>query len=252
MNNPTRVQLGPVALDSLTMPEALERLHAFTSDGRTHYVCFCEASILSNVERDPELAAALARADLCVADGIAAIWLGRIHRHAFPERIQGPRFMLEACRESVARGYSHYFYGGTPDTLAALTANLSGQFPGLKIAGTRSPPFRDLTPGEEAAERAVIEAAKPDLVWVALGSPRQEKWAARQAAVINAPVLLAVGAAFDFHAGSRPWAPRWVRATGMEWLFRMATGGRRTLRRNARCVPVVAGLLIREFCRKRR
>lgn len=243
-----RVVIGSLSADALTMREALDRLEGFTKDGRSHYVCFCEGSLLSHVRTDSELVTALNHADLILPDGIAAMLLGRIHGQWFPERIQGPRFMLEACRESVARGTRHFLYGGTPDTLARLADNLKKKFPGLNIVGTHSPPFRELTGQEWAEIRETIGKTRPDLMWVALGSPRQEKWVAAQAGKIKVPVLLAVGAAFDFHAGTRPWAPAWIRALGLEWIFRMATGGGKTFRRNLfRVFPCVAWLLLTEF-----
>jgi len=247
-----RACLGKFHVDGLTMKEALSRLDSYVKDGRTHSVFFCEGSILSNIARDAAFVSALESADMVLPDGVGTMLLGRIHGYRFPERIQGPRFMLEVFRESQSNGYRHFFYGSTPEVLKQLAENLQKKFSGCRIAGSYSPPFRDLT-GEEAAQVAgIIEKSGADILWVALGSPRQEKWVAMQAGKIKVPVLLAVGAAFDFHAGHRPWAPEWIRAVGMEWVFRMLTGGGRTFARNLfRVLPGVSWLLMRAFFKAR-
>jgi exopolysaccharide biosynthesis WecB/TagA/CpsF family protein len=246
--NVTRVSMGNIRVDGLTMRQALDRLGTFVKNGRSHYICFCEGSILSNISNDSSLVTALDRADMVLPDGIAVMMLGRIYGRKFPERIQGPRFMLEVCRESQANGYRHFFYGGEPAVTERLVNNLQKQFPGIRIAGSYSPPFRELTDEEWSEAKELIERSKPDLVWVALGSPRQEKWVAQQVGKIKAPVLLAVGAAFDFHSGNRPWAPAWIQVGGLEWIFRMFTGGRRTFARNFFSVlPKVSWLLLTEL-----
>jgi len=240
-----KVHVCGLNIDRLTMREALDRLDTFVAGGQSHYVCFCEGNLLSSVDRDPSLIAVLNGAGMLLPDGIAVSMLSRIARQPVPERIAGPWFLPAACEHGLARGYRHFFYGGEPGVAERLAANLKTRFPGLQVAGTRSPPFRDLTPEDMKEERQIIEAAKPHLLWVALGSPRQERWVAEQCNALHVPVLLAVGAAFDFHSGNRPWAPAWIRAIGMEWLFRMICGGRRTMKRNLRAVPVAAKMVFR-------
>jgi len=241
----SKVSVCGLNIDRLTMHEALEQLDALVAANQSSYICFCEGSLLASVDRDPSLADVLNNAGMLLPDGIAVSMLTRIARHPVPQRIPGPQFLPAACEFGLAKGYRHFFYGGEPGVAELLASHLATLFPGLQVVGTRSPPFRLLTHDEEKEERKVIEAARPHLLWVALGSPKQERWVSEHAQALNVPVLLAVGAAFDFHSGNRPWAPRWVRAIGMEWLFRMISGGPRTMRRNLRVVPVAAKMVIR-------
>jgi len=234
-----------VRITGATRAEALARLEAAVRDGGRHYFCFCEASLLSNVLMRSDVAEAVNRASAVFADGIALVMLARLRGHRLPQRISGPSFLLWACEYGVRRGWRHFFYGGAPGVAERLADNLQRRFPGLQVAGTFCPPFRDLTPEEEAEVAQRVRGA--DLMWIALGSPRQELWAAQHGGKLDVPVLLPVGAAFDFHSGARPWAPAWVRRIGMEWLFRAFTGGGRTFRRNVRCVSIVGMHLLKEI-----
>jgi N-acetylglucosaminyldiphosphoundecaprenol N-acetyl-beta-D-mannosaminyltransferase len=158
----------------------------------------------------------------------------------------GPRTMLDLCRHGVAKGYRHFLYGGEVGIAERLAERLRETIPGLKIVGTCTPPFRPLTVEEERAIAAQIEQSQADVLWVALGAPKQELWVASHAGKINVPLMLAVGAAFDFHSGNRKWAPAWIRKIGMEWLFRTITGGKRVFLRNARNVPVFTWVILKQ------
>jgi N-acetylglucosaminyldiphosphoundecaprenol N-acetyl-beta-D-mannosaminyltransferase len=240
-----RVNLGPVKVALATWREALAFTEAMVRDGGHHYFCFCEASLLSSLIRDPGLAEMLRSADAVFPDGVALVKLARIRGAALAGRVPGPSFLLAACEYGVERGWRHFFYGGAPGVADRLAAQLEADYPGLVVAGTLCPPFRPLTTEEELATKGAIEAAQPDLVWVSLGSPKQERWCAEHVGKIDVPLLLPVGAAFDFHSGRRPWAPAWVRKLGMEWVFRTFTGGRRTFFRNLRCVTTVGAYICR-------
>lgn len=243
--NRRRVDLGVVQVDCVRLPEALAWLAAAVERHGGAFACFCEASLLSNVMREAAVARAVCAADAVFADGVALVLLARLQGHRLPERIPGPTFILAACEYGVARGWKHFFYGGAPGVADRLAHRLADRFPGLRVVGTFSPPFRDLTPREEAEVKARIEGSGADILWVCLGSPRQELWVAERVGRIRVPVMLPVGAAFDFHAGYRLWAPACVRRLGMEWAFRAVTGGPQTFRRNLRCVTRVGGLLVR-------
>jgi len=238
-----RIDLGPVGITASDMPGALQRVETFIDDGGHHTVCFCEANLLSHITSNPALAQVLEEADAVFADGVALTLLARLRGQQLPGRVAGPWFFLAAMEYGVTRGWRHYFYGGAEGVAETLAERMRQQYPGVQIAGTHSPPFRELSAGEEASDREMIESAKPHLLWVGLGGPKQEFWIQAHRGVIDVPVMLAVGAAFDFHSGNRAWAPKWVRALGFEWAFRMLTGGRRTLIRNLRCVTRVAWLL---------
>jgi len=208
------------------------------------YVCFCEGNLLALASRDRELQGILRRADLLCPDGIAAVALARRWGAPVRERVSGPAFLLAACAHGLERRWRHYFYGGAPGVAERLSVRLAAMFPGLEVAGMHAPPFRALTPSDDAEDRLRIEATRPDLLWVGLGGPKQERWMARQRGSLRVPVMLGVGAAFDFHSGERPWAPRFVRRAGLEWAWRMATGGPRVLARNVGCVADAARLLL--------
>jgi N-acetylglucosaminyldiphosphoundecaprenol N-acetyl-beta-D-mannosaminyltransferase len=207
-------------------------------------MCFCEANLLSSARRSEQVQEALTGAKLVLPDGIAVLYLARLNGIAAPERIPGPNFMLAACEYGLERGWRHFFYGGAQGVPERMAETLACRYPGLKVAGTWSPPFRELTEEEEEQTKAMIESAGTDLLWIGLGSPKQELWMARRSGRIDVPIMLGVGAAFDFHSGNLPWAPPLVRKLGMEWAYRMLTGGRQTLLRNVRCVSHVALLLV--------
>lgn len=176
-------------------------------------------------------------------DGMPLVWLAR-RRGLAAERVCGPDFMPALIAAGVSVGRSHFFLGGAPGTPEALAAHLTARHPGLRVAGILSPPFRALTPDEDAGIVAMINAAAPDYVWVGLGAPKQDLWTAKHRPLLDAPAILAVGAAFDFHAGRRRRAPRWMQRSGTEWLYRLATEPRRLAGRytrvNARFLKLLA------------
>ena len=179
------------------------------------------------------------------------VWLGR--REGIPvERVCGPEFLPAVVGGGVPLGRSHYFYGGAPGVPEALAESLAARYPGMHVAGLTSPPFRILSDAEEAATVAEINAARPDYVWVGLRAPKQDLWVAAHRGELDAPVLLAVGAAFDFHAGRRRRAPRWMQRTGTEWIFRLLSEPRRLAGRYTRTNLAFIRLVIVERLRRRR
>ncbi|MHB9005150.1 MAG: WecB/TagA/CpsF family glycosyltransferase, partial [Coriobacteriia bacterium] len=182
-------------------------------------------------QRDPALRQILNRAVLVTPDGMPLVWLLRLHGHKNAARVYGPDLLLAACEFGLAHGWRHYFYGGAPDVPELLAQKLSARFPGLLIAGLESPPFHALTPAEDAAALQRINAARPDIVWVGLGAPKQEYWMAQHLGSVQAPLMIGVGAAFDFHAGLKKQAPLWMQRSGLEWLFRLFQEPRRLWRR---------------------
>ena len=181
------------------------------------------------------------------------VWLSRLRGFRHVERVYGPDLMLALCERSVHTGYRHFFYGGDRDVPDRLAGNLQRRFQGLRVAGGHSPPFRALTDEEDEAIVKLIDAARPDIVWVGLSTPKQEHWMAKHVDRLRASVLIGVGAAFDFHAGLKKQAPPWMRRSGLEWLFRVAIEPRRLWRRYASNIPLFLWLCllqtlnIREF-----
>ena len=190
---------------------------------------------ISLIRSDADYAATLRREGVNLPDGKpvawALGWLGRRSGSAtVPAQVRGPALFCKVLDEGRRTDVGHFLLGGTPETLAALVEAIERRFPGARIVGTESPPFRDLTPEELAAQDERIRASGADLVWVGLGTPRQDGEAARLARSVDRPAI-GVGAAFDFVAGSRREAPIWVQRLALEWLFRFASEPRRLWRR---------------------
>jgi N-acetylglucosaminyldiphosphoundecaprenol N-acetyl-beta-D-mannosaminyltransferase len=160
------------------------------------------------------------KATYSLCDGVGVILAGLVWGHRI-RRYNGPILMLDCCEHGQAHGWRHFFYGGKAGVAEKLAACLKQQYPELIVAGTFSPPFGDLSPEMDASVTAMIKAAKPDIVWVGLGLLKQERWIAQHLERLEVPWMVGVGAAFDYHSGAVPWAPAWIRAIGMEWLFRL-------------------------------
>lgn len=206
--------------------ELLESRH-----GRPLAVHLCNAYTLSLAMRDPAYLALLNADGLNLADGHPVAALGRRRGHAvMTARVYGPDLMLAVLDGGRSRGLRHYLYGGSPEVLTALRSELEQRFAGVEIVGAESPPFRPLTPAETDEMRERLRAARPDVVWVGLGTPRQDVFVHQHAEALGCTAV-AIGAAFDFHAGAKRQAPGWVQRHGLEWAFRLATEPRRLWRR---------------------
>jgi N-acetylglucosaminyldiphosphoundecaprenol N-acetyl-beta-D-mannosaminyltransferase len=188
-----------------------------------------------------------------VPDGQPLVWALNALGHRLSDRVYGPELMERACARAARNGQRFYLYGGrSQGALVELARNLRLRHPGLRIVGGHAPPFRPQTPAEEADVAADIARSGADVVWVGLGVPKQEKWMARMRESLDAPVLVGVGAAFDFHAGLVPQAPAWMQRVGLEWLFRLAQEPRRLWRRYLRYNPRFVAGFARQWLRSRR
>lgn len=217
------------------------------------YVCAVAVHALMVARHDPETRAALLGASLVVPDGKPLVWALRTLGERLPDRVYGPELMARYCARCAERGHRVWLYGGeTPEALDELTAALRSRFPGIEIAGAWSPPHRPLTDAEEREAAARIDADRPDVVWVGIGAPRQEKWMARMRPMLEAPVLAGVGAAFDFLAGRTRQAPPWMQRNGLEWAFRITQDPVRLAPRYLRYNPAFMAAFARQFARERR
>jgi len=241
---PHRVNILGVGVMPISLADIVETLDAWRVEGRRDYVCCVSVHGVVTAQRDPAVRDALNGAGLATQDGMPLVWWSR--RAGFPDtaRACGPDLLPAMCAVAAERGHRHYFYGGNPAVLAQLVSRLQAQFPGMIIAGYRSPPYRQLTEAEDEADVAAINDARPDFVWVGLGMPKQEKWMAAHVGRIDATALLGVGAAFDFHAGTLARAPSWMQRSGLEWVYRLLSEPRRLARRYIvdNAVFVTAGL----------
>lgn len=185
---------------------------------------------VTEAQNDPEFKDMLNAADLVVPDGMPLVWLGRHHGHAM-RRVCGADLMVSFCAHTAKYGYRHFFYGGNRGVADELAQTLAKRFRGLHVAGTYCPPFRPLTEEEDRDVVARIERSHADIVWVGLSTPKQERWMFAHRARLDVPLLIGVGAAFDFHTGRVARAPAWMGEHGLEWLFRLSREPRRLWRR---------------------
>ncbi|MEV6054377.1 WecB/TagA/CpsF family glycosyltransferase [Streptomyces sp. NPDC052107] len=219
----TRLADQGVAVDALHVTDATPR-------GDVH---LCNAYTLALADRDPELHGILRAAPLNLPDGQPVVWANRLlHRGTTlpATRVYGPDLLLDVFALGQSSGLRHYLLGSTPHVLGALERELRRRFPNALITGTCSPPFRPLTSQEARKQREGIRSAEADIVWVGLGTPKQDRWAAELCTALPV-VAVAVGAAFDFIAGTKRQAPHWMRRSGLEWVFRLGCEPRRLWRR---------------------
>ena len=235
-NGERAVVLG-VGVSAIDMDDAVAAIDRWIVNKTPNYVCITGVHGVMEAQSDPQLRAIHNRAGLVTPDGMPLVWLGRRLGFSRMRRVYGPDLMRTITALSPSRRYRHFFYGGAPGVAEELAAKLRRDHPGLDIAGALCPPFRSLTPDEDADIVDRINAAAPDIVWVGLSTPKQEYWMASHINRLKAPVLIGVGAAFDFLAGAKRQAPPWMQRNGLEWLFRLVTEPRRLWRRYLRIVP---------------
>lgn len=244
---PARVNVLGVGVSAITMAQAISTVDGWIAERVRHYVCITGVHGVMECYRDAALRAIHNAAGLVTPDGMPLVFLSRLRGHHHVERVYGPDLMAALCQHSVTRGHRHYLYGGHPDVNRHLAERLARRFPGLQLVGAYAPPFRPLDAEEDAQVVRTINAARPDIIWVGLSTPKQERWMAAHRDRLDAPVMIGVGAAFDFLAGAKRQAPRWVQRSGFEWLFRLATEPRRLWRRYLTNNPLFVGLVLAQL-----
>jgi len=227
-----------VGVSSLNMRVAKEVIEGWITRRKSNYVTVADVNSIMEGYVNKDFRNIHNRAGMVTPDGMPLVWFGRYSGQENLKRVCGSDLMLELCNESKTKGYKHYFYGGNKGVPELLKSKLKEQFPGIKVVGTYSPPFRSLTEEEDKDIIKTINDAKPDIVWVGLGAPKQELWMAKHVGQLEAPVLIGVGAAFNFHAGLVKRAPIWMQKGGLEWLFRLSKEPRRLWRRYLKNNPL--------------
>ena len=229
----THFRVLGVEVDAVQISDVTIQMQEWISSrSACQYIAVTGMHGVTEAQHDPEFKQILNAAGLVVPDGYPLVWLGR--RTGFAQlrrRVYGPELMEEFFSQTLAKGYRHFFYGGAPGVAEELASRMSARFAGLAVIGTYCPPFRELTKQEDEEILQAINLAKPDVVWIGLSTPKQERWMYAHRARLNVPVLVGVGAAFDFHTGRVPQAPRWMREHGFEWLFRLCREPGRLWRR---------------------
>jgi len=226
-----RVNILGVGVSAIAMPDALEIIESWISRRGHHYVCVANVHGIMESQHDEDLRRTYNVAGLVTPDGMPLVWVSRLRGYPNVRRVYGPDLMLSVCERSVSKQCTHFLYGGEEGVAQKLRLRLEEQFPGLRIVGSHTPPFRKHTAREDEEVVREINDTKPDIVWVGLGTPKQEHWMAAHVDQLTAPVLIGVGAAFDFLAGTKRQAPVWMQKAGLEWSFRLLSEPRRLWRR---------------------
>jgi len=236
-----RVNVLGVGLSVLNLPSALAAVAEAVVQRRKGYICVTGVHGVIEAQDDPEFRRILNGALLCTPDGMPMVWMGRLRGHKEMRRVYGPDFMLDVCAWSQTSGCRHFFYGGADGVAELLRDKLTARFPGLQVVGCYTPPFRALNPEEVAGLQKQVRDSRPDILWVGLSTPKQEKFMAEFLPKLDVTLMVGVGAAFDFHSGRVKQAPRWIQRSGLEWFYRMCSEPRRLARRYLRNNPRFAG-----------
>jgi N-acetylglucosaminyldiphosphoundecaprenol N-acetyl-beta-D-mannosaminyltransferase len=216
-----RANVLGVGVDAVNLPLAADMLETAVETGNGGYVCVTGIHGVMEAQRNPRFKKVLDDAMLVVPDGVPTVWVGRWEGFRNMGRVFGPDLMLEVCRRSVSSGHSHFLYGGKPGIAEELQANLKRRFPGIRIVGTYTPPFRQLSPTEMADLQSRLSQVAPDIIWVGLSTPKQEQFMWENISSLNCKVMVGVGAAFDIHTGHVNDAPNWIKNAGLQWLHRL-------------------------------
>jgi N-acetylglucosaminyldiphosphoundecaprenol N-acetyl-beta-D-mannosaminyltransferase len=235
-----RINVLGVGVSVLNLKTALAAIADAVRERRKGYVCVTGVHGVMEAQADGAFKKILNEAFLCTPDGMPMVWAGKLNDHAKMSRVYGPDLMLDVCAWSEKSGCKHFFYGGADGVAELLVQKLKIKFPKLEVVGTFTPPFRALNADEEKKLREQVRILQPDIFWVGLGTPKQEKFMAEFLPKLDATLMIGVGAAFDFHSGRVKQAPRWMQRSGLEWLYRLGCEPRRLARRYFRNNPLFA------------
>jgi N-acetylglucosaminyldiphosphoundecaprenol N-acetyl-beta-D-mannosaminyltransferase len=233
--------------------QVMDWMDAIVASGERAYVTAAAVNLVMSARENQATMEAVMAATLAVPDGMPLVWALHALGHPAATRVYGPDLMALYCERCARAGTSIYLYGGRGDAERELLADrLRERFPGLPIAGGASPPFTPLTLAEDDSLLADIDASGAQVVWVGTGQPKQEQWMHRMRPRLQAPLLIGVGAAFDFHAGLVPQAPPWMQSRGLEWAYRLRREPKRLWRRYARYNPRFVAAFARQYAQHRR
>jgi N-acetylglucosaminyldiphosphoundecaprenol N-acetyl-beta-D-mannosaminyltransferase len=228
---PRNFKVLGVKVAAVQIPDVVCQMERWIGDGvKGKYIACANVHMIMEAVHRKDFAEVLAQADLVAPDGMPLIWTANRQGLRLKRRVYGPDLLMDFCRSTQEQNYRHYFFGGAEGVAETMVRKLQAQFP-LNAVGIMSPPFRKLTPAEDRAMIDKINDARPDIVWVCLGCPKQERWMYEHRDAIQAPVMVGLGQAFDIYAGTLKQAPPFMREHGLEWLFRLFTEPRRLWRR---------------------
>jgi N-acetylglucosaminyldiphosphoundecaprenol N-acetyl-beta-D-mannosaminyltransferase len=216
-----RANVLGVRVDACSMEQTLDIISAAIENGTKGYICATGVHGVMEAQKDATLRSILNSSLVNLPDGRPTVWVGRLQGLRRMKQVTGPNLMLRVCELSVKKGYRHFLYGGNVGVAETLKACLVRQFPGLRVVGTYTPPFRPLREAEVAALSDLLSRLKPDIFWVGLSTPKQERFVAEYLHRLDTKLMFAVGAAFDIHIGRIRESPEWVKAIGMQWFHRL-------------------------------
>jgi N-acetylglucosaminyldiphosphoundecaprenol N-acetyl-beta-D-mannosaminyltransferase len=222
-----RANVLGVGVHATTMEEAVRLSDCLLQSRMQSYVCLTGVHGVMEAQRDSQLRRILNEAVLCLPDGMPTVWLGHAQGYQHMARVYGPDYMAELCRWGLQRGYRHFLYGGKPGVAELLGGRLEGRFPGIQIVGSYTPPFGALSETQESELREQVAACTPDILWVGLSTPKQERFMAEHVGKLDVSLMAGVGAAFDVHAGLVADSPDWIKQCGLQWLDRLRKEPRR-------------------------
>jgi N-acetylglucosaminyldiphosphoundecaprenol N-acetyl-beta-D-mannosaminyltransferase len=243
-----RVNVLGVGISVLNLQTALAAIADAVRQRRKSYICVTGVHGVMEAQKDAAFRRILNEAFLCTPDGMPMVWMGKLHGHREMSRVYGPDLMLAVCEWSEKNPCKHFFFGGAAGVAEELQRKLTARFPKLQIVGCYTPPFRPLNAEEEKQLQEMVHAAQPDIFWVGLSTPKQEKFMAEFLPRLDVTLMIGVGAAFDFHSGRVRQAPRWMQRSGLEWCHRLCQEPRRLTGRYLRNNPLFALKIAGQLC----
>lgn len=243
-----RVNVLGVGISVINLESALASIGDAVPARRKGYICVTGVHGVMEAQNDAAFRKILNAAFLCTPDGMPMVWMGKIRGHSEMRRVYGPDLMLDVCAWAEKNPCRHFFFGGEPGVAEALAGKLKARFPKLEIAGTFTPPFRPLNAGEEKQLAETVRAARPDILWVGLSTPKQEKFMAEFLPKLDVTLMIGVGAAFDFFSGRVKQAPRWMQRSGLEWFYRLCQEPRRLAKRYLKNNPLFVLKITGQLC----
>lgn len=234
---PKRANVLGVGIHGVNLQSAVAFMESAVVNGRRGYVCVTDVRAVIEAQNDPAYLKVLNDSFLTVSDGRPAVWIGRAQGCSQMNQVAGPDLILKFCELSSLKGYTHFFYGGAPGVAATLKDVLSRRYPGLKVVGTYTPPFRPLAMSEERELSQLFARLKPDVTWIGLGAPKQEFFMAQYLNRFDTTLMVGVGAAFDMHTGRICDAPQWIKPLGLAWVHRLIQEPGRLWKRYLKCNP---------------
>lgn len=233
-----RVNVLGVGISALNLQSALGEIAGAIRARRKGYICVTGVHGVMEAQSNEDFRRILNNAFLCTPDGMPMVWVGRASGQSQMSRVYGPDLMLDICAWSESNPCRHFFFGGAPGVAEVLCEKLRARFPKMEVVGTYTPPFRALNAREEDELLEKVRAARPDIFWVGLSTPKQEKFMAEYLPKLDTTLMVGVGAAFDFLSGRVRQAPRWMQRSGLEWFYRLCSEPRRLAGRYFKNNPI--------------